>query len=543
MRFKRLLALLLAAALALSLLVGCGGGKNQSLSQMLLNLLDGQYQNVSVEIDSDLEAKLRQAISESETDEELRAALEKLLGSGVSFRLIGDGQKGDSAWNLILYPGSDPDAAARSAYLEWDKIFSAFPSSGLYTAKLSMIETDNGYAILVKATVDKAARRNDDDDDEPEEPEEEIPESGYKKIDDTSYKVYNDIGLTSVLFGDDDSSGLAAARNSGFKDVTIELAAGSYSVSKTFGSVSDPFLGTLKGESPADKATITLNEGSNGLFAQIGVDGGTSGSNGKVENITFKVEENISNTYSYNDKGTVYICAGAAAGRNYGEITNCDVTIGSNYTIRAEASFSNIYAGGLVGENHGTITNCTVTIENGGSIQANDANYAHAGGIAGYNYGMITETNQVTLNSGGTITSTGKLGATAGGLVGDNENTVTGTYSGSGDISATATASSATAGGLAGYNNYSGTVTGTYSGDGEISATATAANGRACAGGLVGGNDGKVTATSGSSDAVKVSAKANSKLAVVKEGIGGTGNFPASGEAYAGTQVGFQYGS
>ena len=73
MRFKRLLALLLAAALALSLLVGCGGGRNQSLSQMLLNLLDGQYQNVSVEIDSDLETKLRQAISQSETDEDRKS--------------------------------------------------------------------------------------------------------------------------------------------------------------------------------------------------------------------------------------------------------------------------------------------------------------------------------------------------------------------------------------------------------------------------------------------------------------------------------------
>ena len=123
MRFKRLLALLLAAALALSLLAGCGG-KNQSLAQVILNLLDGQYTNVTVEIDPDLEAALRKAVSQAETEEEIRAALEKLLGSGVSFRLIGDGQKGDSAWNLILYPGSDPDAAARSAYLEWDKIFS-----------------------------------------------------------------------------------------------------------------------------------------------------------------------------------------------------------------------------------------------------------------------------------------------------------------------------------------------------------------------------------------------------------------------------------
>ena len=156
MRFKRLLALLLAAALALSLLAGCGGGKNQSLSQMLLNLLDGQYQNVSVEIDSDLETKLRQAISESETDEELRAALEQLLGGGISFQRLGSGQQGDSAWTLIIYPGTDPDAAARSVYLDLDKVFAALPDDGQYSSGFAMVEMENGYAILVRATVDRA---------------------------------------------------------------------------------------------------------------------------------------------------------------------------------------------------------------------------------------------------------------------------------------------------------------------------------------------------------------------------------------------------
>ena len=107
MRFKRLLALLLAAALALSLLAGCGG-KNQSLAQVILNLLDGQYTNVTVEIDPDLEAALRKAVSQAETEEEIRAALEEILGPGISFRLLGDGQKGDTAWNLILYPERRP---------------------------------------------------------------------------------------------------------------------------------------------------------------------------------------------------------------------------------------------------------------------------------------------------------------------------------------------------------------------------------------------------------------------------------------------------
>ena len=163
MRFKRLLALLLAAALALSLLAGCGGGRNQSLSQMLLNLLDGQYQNVSVEIDSDLEAKLRQAISESDTDEELRAALEQLLGGGISFQRLGSGQQGDSAWTLIIYPGTDPNAAARSVYLDLDKVFAALPADGQYSSGFAMVEMENGYAILVKATVDKAGTEDKPD--------------------------------------------------------------------------------------------------------------------------------------------------------------------------------------------------------------------------------------------------------------------------------------------------------------------------------------------------------------------------------------------
>ena len=162
MRFKRLLALLLAAALALSLLAGCGG-RNQSLSQMLLNLLDGQYQNVSVEIDSDLETKLRQAISQSDTDEELRAALEQLLGGGISFQRLGSGQQGDTAWTLIIYPGTDPDAAARSVYLDLDKVFAALPDDGVYSSGFAMAEMENGYAILVKATVDKAGTEDKPD--------------------------------------------------------------------------------------------------------------------------------------------------------------------------------------------------------------------------------------------------------------------------------------------------------------------------------------------------------------------------------------------
>lgn len=368
MQIRKWLALLVSAALALSLLAGCGG-KNQSLAQVILDLLDGQYANVAVEIDPDLEADLRQAVHEGETDEEIRAALEKILGSGVSFRLIGDGQQGDTAWNLILYPGSDPDAAARSAFTEWSKVFGSLPRDGQYSAQIAMIETENGYAILVQATVDKAASRDDDDDDddEPEEPE----DPGYTDDGKGNYTVNDSDGLQE-LFTKEWSKASTAI---------ITLPEGEYNISGTFGNKDTPFTGTLQGKSPDKKATINITSG-NGLFEQI--------SGGTVKNITFNVQTAISNTYT--DSETTR--AGAVAGQNNGTIQNCDVTINAGYSITANGGESDdVYAGGIAGENQGTISNCDVTIKAGDSISitaANGSGYVCAGGIAGENHGTIS---------------------------------------------------------------------------------------------------------------------------------------------------------
>ena len=366
MQIRKWLALLVSAALALSLLAGCGNG-SKALSDVIADLLSGQYANVTVEIDPDLEGDLRQAVHEGETDAEIHAALEKILGSGVSFRLIGDGQQGDSAWDLILYPGSDPDAAARSAFTEWNKVFGSLPRDGQYTAQIAMIETENGYAILVKATVDKAASRDDDDDDdEPEEPE----DLGYT-VDDDNYTVNTPDGLQE-LFTKEWSKASTA---------TITLPEGEYNISGTFGDENTPFMGTLKGE---DKETtiIKLTDDCNGLFKQI--------SGGTVENITFEVQTNISNTYRYKRGYDDTTTAGAVAGQNNGTIQNCDVTINAGGSITATSDKKgSVYAGGIAGENGGKISNCHV---NGGDnapnaiISAADGdNTICAGGIAGCN--------------------------------------------------------------------------------------------------------------------------------------------------------------
>ena len=471
MRFKRLLALLLAAALALSLLAGCGG-KNQSLAQVILNLLDGQYTNVTVEIDPDLEAALRKAVSQAETEEEIRAALEEILGPGISFRLLGDGQKGDTAWNLILYPGNDPDAAGRSAFAEWNKVFAFLPKDGQYGTKIAMIETENGYAILVQATVDRAGSRDNDDDDEPEEPKEPYEVTMDKTGTVTDITVGTSEGLSQILSGtaaggsaggsEEEKKALTQAYNDGFEGVTIKLEPNTtYTVSKTFAGNNGVFMGTLKGESPADKATITLT-GGKGLFEWIGQEGGASGSNGKVENITFKVEKNIIYT---NSVGNIYF--GAVAGRNYGTISNCDVKLNGS-TIQATRSSNDAYAGGLVGENRGTITSCTVA---GAIIKADGNIGAVAGGLVGRNNGG--EITNCTVTGAAIIADSNGSGAMAGGLVGDNNGgKITGSCEVK-DTSVTAQANSmgAFAGGLVGRNIY-GTVTGTYTYTGSGTLTA-----------------------------------------------------------------------
>ena len=523
MQIRKWLALLVSAALALSLLAGCGNG-SKALSDVIADLLSGQYANVTVEIDPDLEGDLRQAVHEGETDAEIRAALEKILGSGVSFRLIGDGQQGDSAWNLILYPGSDPDAAARSAFTEWNKVFGSLPRDGQYTAQIAMIETENGYAILVKATVDKAASRDDDD-----EPEEQIPESGYKETNTNTYTVYNEKGLTNVLFGGDDDSDLAAARNSGFEGVTIELAAGSYSVDSTFTTT---FKGTLKGESPAQKATINIT-GGNGLFTQIGEYSSGPENNGTVENITFGVQTNITNTYA--DGGNCF--AGAVAGSNNGTITNCTVTI--NGSISATDG-SNCFAGAVAGSNNGNITDCTVTIND--SISATDDSCC-AGAVAGLNNGTITDCT-VTIND--SISATGDSMANAGGLVGWNYGTITDcTVTINGSISATSNYI-ANAGGIAGGNDgeikENSQVTLNSGGSIQATSTSVRVNASASAGGLVGQNSDTVDGTYSGTGCITAKAKKSDSeyyTASVPNDDDKNPNIDTQGNARAGTEIGF----
>lgn len=451
---KKVTALLVSAALVLALLAGCGGGQ-QSVARTLLNLLDGKYTNVSVEMDSELAADLRQVLRENEADDlaAIRAALETLLGSTVSFRYLGDGQQGDTTFDLVFYAGTDPDKAAQAAYTQWNSTFSTLPDDGKYTARLALVQTENGCFALVKATVDKAGTPDKPD------PEPEKPKDPYTQNTDGSYTVNTPDGLQKLF----------AEKKDDFNEKTvIKLTAGTeYTVDTSSAPLAETFQGGLQGNG----ATITLS-GGYGLFNQI-ADSGT------VENIRINVKDNISQGC---DNGSNYIRVGAVAGYNKGAITGCHVTIDNGKSITGSS------VGGIVGRNENEITDCTVT---GGTISATeDSSASHAGGIVGYNNGTIKGSCAVK-NTSVTATSGSNM-ANAGGLVGysyqESQGTsviVNGSYNGSGTITATSTSGNANAGGLVGHNS-DGTVSASYNGSGTISATSTSSY--AHAGGLVGNN-------------------------------------------------------
>ena len=422
MRFKRLLALLLAAALALAVLVGCGSGQ-QSAAQALLKLLDGKYPNISIEIDPDLEADLRQAISQAEAenagddDAVIRAALEKLVGSTVTFRNLGDGQQGDTTFDLVFYSGTNPNKAAQAAYSQWNIVFANVPDDGKYTAALAMVQAENGCFALVKATVDKAGTvdKPDKDDDEPETQEPPEQEKGYTEVTDsngnvTGYTVKNADGLMAWNKAVQKDLSLNCTLT---EDITID------SDWEPIGLGQKGFTGTFDG----GNHTITMEgNGTQVLFQYIAKSGDSTGT---VKDLTIQVDSTIT--------GHDNSHFGAVAIINYGTIQNCHVTGGI-----IQGSTAAGYVGGIVGVNNGAIQGCsaTVAVKNGSST----------GGIVGINRGTVTACYSTGDVSGNEYT---------GGVVGwNNGGTVTACYH-AGSVSGD------DAGGVVGWNN-GGTVTACY---------------------------------------------------------------------------------
>ena len=369
MRFKRLLALLLAAALALSLLAGCGGSK--ALSQVIVDLLDGLYSNVSVEADSDLTAALKQAAAEGGTEEEILSRMIEILnlnGGSITFTWLGSGQQGDHAVTLYFQTGTDPDAAARNALAQWAGTLGTLPDDGSYQGDVAMIESENGYYIALDVEVLKAGKP-----DKPEKPEE--PDDGLIHADGMAYDpdqgsatISGENGLTSLvetLQKVADESGTTLADTIKTTNITLTADAtlpADWPYDAIYEATFDGGNHTISG------VKVSNSQGFNGMFSEL---------YGTVKNVQFEdVSIIVESDAPYN---------GAVAGvNNGGTIENCVVLSGT---------ISGAYAGGLVGWNAGEIKDCESAATINGSGQC-------TGGITGYNGGSISNSTNTSIVKG-----------------------------------------------------------------------------------------------------------------------------------------------
>lgn len=376
---KKVTALLVSAALVLTLLAGCGGSK--ALSQVIADLLSGLYINVDVEVDSDLTAALKKAAAEGGTEDEILTRLVNNLnitGGSITFTRLGDGQQGDHGVDLVFQTGSDPDAAARSALAQWASVFGSLPDDGSYRAHVSMIEGDNGYYIAVDVEVLKAGTPDKGETDP--DPE---PDPGYR-VENGAYFVTNATGLIAwaahVRAGNWDTNCTLEA--------DIELT-GSWEPIGT--DSSHAYTGTFNGNGKTISG-LTINSSSRyvGMFGYF---------SGTVKDLK---PENVDITSSWSDQSQ-FGFVGAVAGyiKSSSSITGCSVS--GNIVIEGASQ-----AGGVVGENYGSVSQCQVnelTIAGPSS-----GNYIYLGGVVGSNSKTVEDCQVENL----TITGGSYVGGIAG---------------------------------------------------------------------------------------------------------------------------------
>lgn len=452
---KRWLALLVSAALALTLLAGCGSGSIQRNS--LVQLLSGQLENVQVTGDAAFDRALKTAVRQGGSDPEavLSALAEELgISAPLSFSIsaLSGGKAGQQSLDVVFQPGSDPDTAANNAASGWLPTLRGLGSSGEYSARVSLAETDGGCILAIEVTVEQPGSSEESsgggDDTSTLGPTDiGYKGDGYEVVEENGQKVFkvnnaNGLGTMAELVNEEGKTNI---------DITLDNNIDLTGEWTPIGTESQPYTGTFNGNNKTITG-LTVNAPASdyvGLFGFIGT-------NGKVENLTLEVASIKGQYYvggiaGYNDGGAITGCevninkisstsnstgtgasafAGGIAGYNDGgAITNCTVTVNGSITAERDTSNS-ANAGGIVGYNpNGTITGCTVTVKNSQSISATgNGSAALAGGIAGSNDGTIGTGCGVTLNDGSSITAetTGSNPGTAfaGGIVGQNNGTV-----------------------------------------------------------------------------------------------------------------------
>ncbi len=167
MRVKKILALLLAAALAVTLLAGCGSGSIRH--NALVQLLSSELENVEVTGDAAFDQALKAAVAQGGSDPAaVLAALQEELGLAgtvnFSTSILGGSSVGSTALKVEFEAVASSSVAAGAAANSWLGVLRYLPEDGAYSAKVSMVEVNGGYILAIEVTVEQPG----DSGDEPE---------------------------------------------------------------------------------------------------------------------------------------------------------------------------------------------------------------------------------------------------------------------------------------------------------------------------------------------------------------------------------------
>ena len=145
-----------------------GGGIS---SNLLLEVLMGQVENVSVETEPAFDRALKAAVQRggSDPDAVLNALVEELgiTGGTVNFTVSGlnNASVGRQSLDVLFLPGADPTAAANNAAAGWlPTLRSLSGNGGEYSSRVSLVEVNGGCIVAIEVTVEQPG----DGGDEPE---------------------------------------------------------------------------------------------------------------------------------------------------------------------------------------------------------------------------------------------------------------------------------------------------------------------------------------------------------------------------------------
>ena len=183
MKFKKLLALVLSAVMALSILAGCGKNSNYSdvAVQIFDQLMDGKTE-MNFEEDADLLKALQDAISQGNGDlSTIRNLVVQALGvkNVFSFSVSGAGAAKDGQHGIAVcrVTGKTPEEAARNAFAQVKGVLEALLANGTYKTYVSMVKSGSDYYLALDLVVVKAGtvstgtdEGKDEDTEEPQEP-------------------------------------------------------------------------------------------------------------------------------------------------------------------------------------------------------------------------------------------------------------------------------------------------------------------------------------------------------------------------------------